>query len=161
MADWRSRIAALVCLAISGCADQRAAERQQALNQAVTACKTKFPAGLHAHTTDRLNCMSNAENRILGPFVSYPDLLNLSHQSDISLAKKIDLGEISIETAKLQHAETATRLQSILEQRRNARALVDAEQDQAFFSGMAALRATRPIITNCNRFGSSTNCITQ
>lgn len=151
-------LAALI--ALTGCAGQMEAERQKAFGEAVQVCKLRFPAGAHANTTDRVACMSASQTKIMGHFVAYPDLLSLKQQYDLSLARSVDAGSITIQDAALKQAEYQSKLQTVFEQRRNARAIADAQTDQALYSGMALMQANRPVTTNCYHIGPTTNCST-
>ncbi len=100
----------------------------------------------------------DAENRIYGPSYPFPDLLTLKHEYRLALARKVDRGEMTAEDAGLQYAEANTRIQTIFEQRRNARVAADADASRALYSGLALLPNNRPMTTTCNRFGNTTSC---
>lgn len=146
---------------VGGCAAQKAAERERLARDAITACQTAYPPNIPRQNVVRAQCLNDAEKKIYGPTYSFPDLLTLKHEYKLALARKIDKGEMSPEDARLQFAEVNTRIQTLFEARRNARAAADAQSARALYSGLALLQSSRPITTTCNRFGLTTTCNTQ
>jgi hypothetical protein len=88
-------------------AQQKAnAEVAQRANVARLACENQFP---NAHVK-KVDCLTQAENTILRPVYRYGDLLDLFQAQRKRIAVKIDLGEIQLDDAMVEYAQTRVSL---------------------------------------------------
>ncbi len=123
-------LAALAASMLSGCGIAYQMEMTRAkerMEVAKATCKTQFPD----HYSERADCVTAAENAILGPLVTNEgDLLALYQAQRKITAMKLDQREITLEEARLEDAAAlvATKQQAI--DRNNAASMVSAAQYQ-------------------------------
>ena len=90
-------------------------------------------------------CLQALEQRILRPVFSRPDLLDLVGATRLSLAVRVDAGQLRAEDADLEMAKLQTQMVSELERTSLARRSVAAQE-----------AASGPVI--CNAVGTAVVC---
>lgn len=151
----------IVSVALSGCgiaarqeAEQAEKQRRADMEAAFTACDQTQFSGKTQHR-DRAQCMVNVANRYIRPIDPYPELLDLLSATRLSIASRVDRGEITEDDARLAFQQKMAELTSERERRNQGRDMVSAQQQAANAATYQALWGNR---RTCTRIGNTVNC---
>jgi hypothetical protein len=136
---------------LSGCAQQQLAERKAAYDAAVVQCRATTPARV-GNYVPWARCVNAASEQFSPPSDTAAPLIRATR---LSLAAKVDRGELSAEDAGTQLARVTFEARQ--EQERTG-AAVAAGHGAALAGSAAILNATMPHQTNCWAAGSSLSC---
>jgi hypothetical protein len=127
---------------------ERAANLQQHMSEAVQKCLATYPAEALKVAVARANCL-NAAEAIIRPIYRYPDLLDLKAATRLALAEKVDRGALTQADANLQFAQSNSQMTAEELRRANADRTVSAQEQAAW----AAAKST-----SCTRYGATVTC---
>jgi hypothetical protein len=104
----------LASLALASCVTGASAQQQQQFTVAKQGCAAQFLTGAQASNADYTRCVNSAELRVWAITPQYRDydLLLAKHQYAVSLAEKVDRGELLAQDAEAQMLEIRSRLNS-------------------------------------------------
>jgi hypothetical protein len=141
-------LVALLSLAVSGCMSTGPTPEQLAIRaemqQAVQDCHTKF-----ALRVSRAHCLNDVDEKYARATYRYPDLLDVLEATRLSLAAKVDAGQMTGADADLEFAKTKADLVSTEKSRNNQTQMVQLQR-------AAVINSSRPV--TCTTFGTTTNC---
>lgn len=141
-----------LAVGLGGCVSAQD-ERNQAIRASVerdgAACDTLNSAGKFKTRTEYAKCLNAAEAPLVQTMPRYSDLLNVKMATRLSIADRVDRGEITSAQAQLESAQTVSSLVGELERRSLNQRAVAAQEE-------AASAAYKPV--TCNRFGYSVTC---
>ena len=168
---------ASTALLLSGCADRQrhgaaaSGAHQWQVDRAT--CQSKFSTS-NADAIARANCLNDADKKYLAVYEGneYPDLQLLTMAKRSELAEKQAAGKITYAQATLEFQQFAAQLVTETLNRRNASNAVAAQQSAAALTLMRANQPApyqlpmpapppRTLNTNCQTYGTATNCQTQ
>jgi hypothetical protein len=131
---------------------QAQTEQLNAKSQAASQkCDTTLPAGNPKTATARAKCQTDAL-KILRPVEPYPDLMDLFIASRISIAERVQNGQLTIAQANELIAQKYSALFSENQRRSLADRAVSAQENMA----SASLAAARP--RTCTAVGNTVSC---
>ena len=135
-------------LAVSGCAAQIEARKQEELNTAIAACKARLPDGGDHHRVQLVECSNEAMSHIYPPSAS----LSLVEASALSFAEKVNAGQITAADANLQMETLRYQIaQQEQAQAAAADAIEQARQQAAVANLIQMQQAKQPIRVQIQR----------
>jgi hypothetical protein len=144
-------VAATCLISLAGCAAQQMAERKAGFDAALAQCRATTPARL-GNYVPWARCVNAASEQFSPPADTAAPLIRATR---LSLAAKVDRGELSPEDAGAELARVAFEARQ--EQARTG-AAVAAGQGASQAGTAAMLRATMPHQANCFAAGPSLSC---
>jgi hypothetical protein len=142
------RIAALIVMGLicTNCAliarreaNERAAMLQTQSTAAFNECQSRFPPNNPKTTIARTTCI-NESMRILRPIMPYPDLLELQLATNMSIAEKVQNGQMTVAQANEAIAQKFSEVSAEEQRRLLASRAVGAQESAA----AAAWESARP-----------------
>jgi hypothetical protein len=134
----RIMIAALVAM-LTGCAARQAAQQSAEFNSAKEQCRTQIPAQIGNYVS-LATCFNAARDRIFPPSAA----LALIEATHLSLAEKVDAGQMSLADARLQMANLEYGLNQEAQDRAAAAQAQRTQAAAAYMQGLAAMQAALP-----------------
>lgn len=144
----------LMAALLGGCA---LGPSQSEINAAALKEQTDACIAKHKKLSDRFRCFNEAELNIYGRG-PHGDLYDVLRASRISVAAKVDSGELSPDDAVLQLTQITARIESERQARVNSRRSVEAQDSMARAAAWQAIQSSQPRPVNCTRIGNSVNC---
>jgi hypothetical protein len=131
---------------------QAQTEQLKAKSQAASQeCDTTLPAGSPKTAMARAKCQTDAL-AILRPIMPYPDLMDLFIASRISIAERVQNGQLTIAQGNEIIAQKKSELVAEEQRRSLANRSISAQEDMA----SASLAAAGP--RTCTAIGNTVNC---
>jgi hypothetical protein len=151
-------LAVFILLAVTGCGIVRQREFQARVDElkaksheAGQQCNVTWPPGDPKTAVSRAKCQGDAL-AIIRPIAPYPDVLDLFIASRITIAERLQSGQLTI--AQANEAIAAKRSELVAEEQRRqlAKRALAAQEDVA----AASLAAAGP--HSCTTIGNTVNC---
>lgn len=142
----------LIALALSACGLARDIEADKKMRADMVALRAETAACDQRPTLrGKVECVNNAENQYLRPYVTHQDLLNLGQANRLSLAGKVERHEIRPDDAVLELAKVNSAITSELQRRNTSLRSVQAQEANAAANQAAASRTV-----TCTNLGMGT-----
>jgi hypothetical protein len=152
--------ALLLLISLGGCAEQRRAEAQAAIQKQVADCRIQYPGD--THYLDRTNCEAPVRRAAMSSTGVASDFVDLYLADRAQLAAQIDSGRMTKEEANAAMARASVEINQMAGERNRQNALAAA----AILSAMPQPplyqlpMPPQTHTTNCMRMGSMINCTT-